>query len=74
MEVGLGPAPSAEPTSSEFPALHLLGGLAWSPRAVFPRDKHARDEGIYLPDLTFTLNRQKVSQELLSLLINQHGS
>lgn len=38
-----------------------------SPEAVFSRNKHAMDEGIYLPiNLTFIQNSQEVSQELLS--------
>lgn len=57
------------------PALPLLAGRAGLQLpGLFSREQTCRDEGIYLPDLAFTLNTQKVSQELLSRLIKQAGS
>lgn len=76
MDVGLSPAPSGRAHEERVPSAATAWWEGWdeAPRAVFPRNKHAGDEGIYLPDLTFTLNRQKVSQDLLSRLLTRMGA
>lgn len=76
--MGLSPAAAAggagaEQGTSVVPARWGGLGRSCAPRAVFSRNKHAGDEGIYLPgDLTFIQNSQEVSQELLSRLIDQN--